>query len=519
MSRRILVVAFFTDWTTHLGTELEICQRSLDAGDELHILVCDGSIGGCRVNPDGDRSRCQMCLYRRLRSHQLLKGNPIEHFLSDYIKGYEDYPVESFSNIRDANAAKEFVHKGHSLGWGALSSAIDVYRDPEGKDERFAGVLPRLSRAAVLSYEGTLRFLTSQPRFDEAFIFNGRFECTLGARFAIEEHGGCSVVFHERGANIQRFTTFRDDILHSRNAATPRIRKHWEDTSDLTVAKREAELFFLNRRTGKGQDWWSFIAMQRSGTLPENWDPSRPNIAIFNSSEDEWASIGDEWKSSLYTRQSIGIIRIVSDLLERAPRTHIYLRMHPNLKDVHNSDIDRLHAIQSPNFTLIEPESPVSSYTLMEKADVILSFGSTMGIEAAYWGKTSVLAGPAEYENLGSVYVMKNHSEVLDTLLSIPPPLDRLGALQFGYYRQTVGEKFVYWQADGFIDGKFSGKSLHFRGTRFAQHVIRWSKRFSSRGLPVRLLCRIGDTLSNTYSFLGTIHKALKTNLRRIAKK
>ena len=129
-----------------------------------------------------------------------------------------------------------------------------------------------------------------------------------------------------------------------------------------------------------------------------------------------------------------------------------------------NADLRRLRNIQSPNLFLIEPDSSISSYELLDHATTVLTFGSTVGIEAAFWGKPSVLAGPALYEALGSVYLPRTHDEVIELLTQELLPLDRLGALQYAFYWQSLGEEFRYWVAEGFIDGKFRGQSLHFRG-------------------------------------------------------
>jgi hypothetical protein len=454
--------------------------------------MCDGGIGGCRVNPLGLANDCRLCLYRRIRGHQMLLGTVHEHYISDYIS--REVKLESFcSGVLSAEEAKSFCFDGAELGWGALSSAIDLLRDPEGRDARFAEILPRLTESAVLAYQATCSFLQSQAAFDAVYIFNGRFESTLGARLAVVKDGRSRLLLHERGANIGKYALFDDGKLHSRSAVNARIHQHWDRAADGTAAEKEAEVFFRKRRQGLAEDWWSFVSQQRVDAMPPSWNNRVKNIVIFNSSEDEWAAIGDEWSNSVYGRQSLGVEQIVSDIARLSPDSRIYLRMHPNLKGVRNADVDRIHAIRSPNFYLIAPEDEISSYALMEAADVVLTFGSTMGIEAAYWGKSSVLAGPAEYENLGSVHVMSSHEQVVDALLTIPAPLDRLGAIKYGYYRRTFGDDFRYWRASGFIDGVFSGQSLHPRGTAFSRLLIRVSRLLSSQSAVVRLLSRVAD--------------------------
>jgi len=60
----------------------------------------------------------------------------------------------------------------------------------------------------------------------------------------------------------------------------------------------------------------------------------------------------------------------------------------------------------------------VDSYDIVSAADVVLTFGSTIGIEAAYYGKPSILLGRAVYEDLGSCYVPSSHDELMKLLSS-----------------------------------------------------------------------------------------------------
>lgn len=496
---KVLIVGFFTEWVTHLGTELEIAQRHLDVGDEVHFLICDGVIGGCRDNPTGDAERCGRCLYRRNRSIQLLTRGVMSHYLSSFIETGGVEGLDSAASVVDKQSAIDWRFQGESLGWGALSSAVDVFRDPEGIDERFRLVLPRLSKAAALSYLGTLRFLEHSSRFDQVYVFNGRFECTLGAAKACLRYG-LRPSLHERGANVRRFAVFRDDILHSRKAQRSRIMSAWNAAANPAGAESVAMEFYQDRRKGCDKSWWSFTHRQQYGRLPQGWDATKKNIVIFNSSEDEMAAVGDEWKSDLYARQSIGIERIVADLNSVAPETRVYLRLHPNLSGVDNADMRRLRKIQSPNLFLIEPDSSISSYELLDHATTVLTFGSTVGIEAAYWGKPSVLAGPALYETLGSVYLPRTHQEVIELLTKELLPLDRLGALQYAFYWQSLGEEFRYWVAEGFIDGKFRGHSLHFRGVALLRIFNLLARHLSLQSGVMRAVSRLLDTVSQLKS-------------------
>ena len=77
----ILIVAFFNKWVTHLGTELELAEKHLQAGDAVTFLVCDGSVGGCMNNPEGNTTLCNICRIKRIDGLSQLSGNVAVHSL------------------------------------------------------------------------------------------------------------------------------------------------------------------------------------------------------------------------------------------------------------------------------------------------------------------------------------------------------------------------------------------------------------------------------------------------------
>lgn len=471
---KVLIISYFTKWVPHFGTELELAQIHLDRGDTVEFLGCDGCIIACQTNPQGDVNSCNACRLRRLRGMQLLSTQPVEHQLGDYLpKNIVETEDEILSAITDAESAKAFRYRDHDLGWGALSSTIDELRDPICESPQAKELLKRLARTALRSYLAVHSFLQTHQNFDRVYIFNGRFACTRGAYRACQEHEKLEIMIHERGSSVEKYELFGATMPHSRKRWHQSVCETWEAASRPDERGSIGRAFYEGRRMGSPLNWKSFISAQQKGRLPDDWDQSKNNVVIFNSSEDEFASIGDEWINPVYPKQSEGIRRVVSDALTRYPKMHIFLRMHPNLTDVVNKDVEMLHAIKSPNFTLIEPRSSVSTYDLLDVAERVLTFGSTVGIEATYWGKVSILAGRSFYDNLDAVHVARDHEHVMELLGANLVPKQVVNALKFGYHSQTFGIPFRHWKADGFLDGSFRGVPLRWSpATRIEGHIL-----------------------------------------------
>jgi len=268
----------------------------------------------------------------------------------------------------------------------------------------------------------------------------------------------CSV--HERGQDLQHYGIFENVMPHDLAYTELRIQEKWAEAHDHALRHEIAEKFYVERSQGVIQNWYSFTESQQSGLFPADWNPARQNIAIFNSSEDEFEAAGDEWLNPLYGKQQAGLERIVQSLSQSAHNIHLYLRVHPNLKGIDNIQTRQLATLKADFLTVIPADSPVSTYTLMKHANKVVSFGSTAGIEAVFWGVPSILAGRAYYESLGGTYNPGSHEELIALLHAPLSAKDKTAALMYGYYWNSYGLPFKYYEALGMNDGRFKGKRI-----------------------------------------------------------
>ena len=116
--------------------------------------------------------------------------------------------------------------------------------------------------------------------------------------------------------------------------------------------------------------------------------------------------------------------------------------------------------ISGDNFTLIPSDSKISTYALIDNCEKVLTFGSTAGIEATFWGKPSIMAGASMYLHLDAVYRPKTHEELLQMLTAQLKPKSKEDAIKYGYYFNTFGEKFKYFEATDFFEGTFKGEKV-----------------------------------------------------------
>jgi len=79
----------------------------------------------------------------------------------------------------------------------------------------------------------------------------------------------------------------------------------------------------------------------------------------------------------------------------------------------------------------------------MRAADIVFTYGSTSGVEAAYLGRPAVVMGPSAYDLLGCVHYAQSQKEIQEHLHK-PESLPAVNSLPYGLLMQRRGFNFEY---------------------------------------------------------------------------
>jgi len=410
-------VAIFSPYATvvpHFETELDIAQQHLDAGDQVEFFICTGQLANCDFNPNQEPERCQQCIGRRNMGLKLLSPT-----VSDpNLHRFEEHPIDPPNGPPTVDFRRESLRTRFDsvedlinyridqfdIGYAVLSSIVSICRDPEPDLAEHQGLVERFATTAFEAYFQTLNYLQTrrsenQP-IDRVYVYNGRF-AAMRAIFRACEKMKVDCFLHERGCDGQHYELLKNHLPHDLAMIEKAIRDRWEQAASNPDRERVANSWFHDRLNRVEKVWHSFVKDQQAGRLPDDFDASGKNISIFCSSDDEFVAIGKAWQNDLYPNQVTAIDWIARDVHRRQPETQIYLRVHPNLKDVENQRLSDMLSLDHPNLTIIKPEAPIDTYALIRASDTVASFGSSVGSEAVFWGKPSVLLGPCFYQNLG----------------------------------------------------------------------------------------------------------------------
>lgn len=442
---RILYV--LTSIYEFVNFSFEVDSIMTDArGNDVTVLMCDNSCGKCGGNPMGIGLICKKC---QKISRSIIQSIPNVKMLKmrDYYNAAIKHQSYEYRSLKELN---HIVYKDFEIGYGISSYYISLTRNQNPL------ITHKLKRIFDDWLDCSMKYtdiadcaITSD--YDRIYIVNGRyFNSKPFQEVAFSK--GLYIIMGESAINLLgRYVrmNFNNVRVHSVTGNTQNILKFWDDSKVAIEKRREiATSFFEKRINAIATNDKVYVKSQVKGMMPDDWDSNKQNIAIFNSSEDERAAIGGEFeKNNLFESQIEGVKFLIDNVKDS--NIHFYLRIHPNLKHIKYKYHLNLHKLSEnhDNITIIPGDSSISSYTLMQASDRIITFGSTMGVEAAYAGKEVMVMNPCFYYYLDVNYVPKSKQDVLDFVK---------GKISYSSNHENVLKYSYYYFNDerGFIDNK-----------------------------------------------------------------
>ena len=442
-------------WTTHLGTGLEIIQNHLDAGDHVKQFVCNSFLHVCDQNTGASPGICSLCMHKRNKAVSLL---------SDKIElveiNFPDINYDYLNPEMNLNGLKKIEHGGFDVGMAAASSLISLTRDASISVHANFALLNELINKSCGLYDFFIAKLT-QEKQDIVYVFNGRLIYDRALLRACE-HLKINYRIFDGAYDVNKYSLIENAMLHDIKDFEKRASDLWEKSEKKDEEKYKlGETFYLNSRYGSSKMRAFYAEKQQDELLPESWNDSLNNIVCFLSSEDEFAAIGDQWVMDLYTNQVDGLNKI-SASLQDYPATRLFIRIHPNSFNTNPSFIDSIYSLASEKVFIIPPDSPISSYTLMLKSDKVLTFGSSVGIEASFWSKPSINLGKSFYMNMGVAYNPRTHDEVIKMIEDKNlQALPKENTIKYGFYLLDDGLNYKYYHPINNGVVYFKGVDLH----------------------------------------------------------
>ncbi len=488
---KVLCTGLFPFWQCHFVAECNFIEEHLTAGDDVDVLTCEASLLACDANPKLQLPNCLTCIGIRESAVSLL-SKPINKRMlvsASAIAMLKNLRLPHFQCMEDLKA---FSIHGTCVGADVVSSIMTAVGDPNFDVVKNSKKIKKTIRDYLGVYLTALEYLNGGD-YSLVYIFNGRF-ASAKAWIRACEQTNTDYYTMERLGMPDRVLKIKNGTVHGFSSYAAWISEFWNKNKGVEDVRKEAVDFFEERPNGLLKGWNSFIKSQDRERLPAGWDSSKLNMGVFSSTDTEFAGIPEVFDGALYADQQSCYLRIAQILKEKDSSIHLYLRIHPNSKSEKNYWWDHEDFQNISNLTVIPPDSPISSYQLMNSCEKTIVFMTTMGIEASYWGKPSILLSNSPYKGIGAVYEPDSESAAIQLIcqrdLEAKP---REAALAYGGYRRMGAPTLPYSEP-------LDHCTLTFKGVRpnATQKVLkyywRWHSTVKSLPLPQFLKsawCRI----------------------------
>lgn len=451
--KKILFIEFW-NCTPHLETAFELAKKHLDGGDRVSFYFCGHDVlykEGVVVSPE------DCGLFRKLPEEQgaILIGLNKKNF-----HGRVSLPkieLEKLIEFEEINDLMNFKYKEFNVGLGVASSLVSNTKNSNPDLKKYKEIINEMIESGIQVFEFTKKIISIESP-DVIYLFNGRF-CNHRAVKSAAEELSIPIKYHERGANKNLYY-LQSYMPHDATKWQHDMKKKWEEVKNQTSAKIIAESFFKDRRAGLEQSWTSFTDYQKRDLLPQI-DSTKKIITYFSSSDDEFVAVGDIFKFEVWKNQFDALMDLI-EICKTDSNIQLFIRVHPHLSYKSFEDQQRWIAIKNiSGVNFISFDSEIDTYALIDESDVVVTAGSTVGIEATYWGKPSITLGPSHYSELNATYHPKSKSELSKLIHTMPKSLSKENTLIFGFNMATFGNEYKYYKADSLFKGKLLNVDLH----------------------------------------------------------
>jgi len=389
-------------------------------------------------NKNKEFSYSNVKLSRNIKSHNLLTRSP---------------------NIKDLQKRQ---WDGTAVGMAVSSFLISLTKDSDPSLNIYSKLISNLEITYFQIYD-YLSSLELNNFDDEIWICNGR---PFHERTVVEyaRKNSISIKYYEiggEGADQERWI-LHDNSPHDRIAHQESIKEHFKDVDpNLGLIH---EWFQSQLPGGKNIVTTKFESNVQIDSL-ENY------FVYFSSSDNEVSAISLDWESSW--ENQLNAVNALIKYFATQPKLKLIIRVHPSQKNKSEHDKRKWKALVSgeSNVTIYNYDSNIDSYQLLSRAQGVITFGSTIGVEAAFFKKPSALLARSRWDYLIPHQYLKTEVDIANWIGKVslgngPNEVEietcYLGSLMWGYYMKTAGHRWsiIKLKSDfrkgnvGYLDGR-----------------------------------------------------------------
>jgi len=406
-------------------------------GAQVHVLLCDGILHACEQCayawfPDQSNflangpqnSLCPNCYGRGAAVWKEVTANL--HLYGHFISADERREIEGAAETASVEECLLWKEADVSIGEQVRAAVIRYFGNSsiEDEDQETLKLVSRRYLAAALT---TLLVVQRCLELTDAQV-------VVSHHGIYVPQGIVGQVARSRGVRVVNWaTSYRDQTVIFSHGNTYHYTIMEEPVEkwaavELTPDREKRLLAYLrSRQQGKGD--WSFMGTERRGTtdpVPSNlWqklalDENKPTFALLTNVL---------WDAQLFYRNNafrdmLEWLFITIDYFVEHPELQLVVRIHPHerkagTRQLTNFEIRKHYQTLPSNVVVVDMESEISTYEIVDICRLALIYGTKMGVELTPFGIPVIACGEAWIRGKGISLDIHSKDQYLDVLSSL----------------------------------------------------------------------------------------------------
>ncbi len=432
-------------------------------GARAHGLLCDKALPACLACdvtwwPDHSeflrhgpqRTLCGPCYDPAAHMWDGL-GIPV-HRLSATLDSSERERCWTIAQTIPVDEMDTLEENGVRVGMHARSGALRYFARGTLDDEPEAEPVRRRYLAASLMAASALDRLFAREKFDVCVAHHGIY-VPQGILVDIARKHGTRLVTWNIAYRAGSFIFSHDDTYHFTLMTEPV--EAWENLPWSPALQNSLDDYMRARETG-AKDWITYqaAAPQTIAEIAGRYgiDFSKPTVAAFTNVL---------WDAQVFYQSNafpdmLGWLFDTIGWFAARPDLQLVIRVHPaevknplTTRQTAISEIGRAFPTLPPNVFIIPPDQSANSYVLARHSNAAIIYGTKMGVELAYMGVPTIIAGESWARNKGVTLDATSREDYFRLMKRLPlPQMDdatRARAAKYAFhffFRRTIPLEF-----------------------------------------------------------------------------
>ena len=436
----VLVYTDVVSWEMHVATTVEIINKHIEKGDKVFFVTRE--INELKCLPHNN-SFCKHCVKQ---SNYIFEKIFQKKIFKVDIKLQKKFDQPTFSSIEEI---LKFKYEKMPIGELVMSSITDENRQVFNNLISISNRISLLINAGINLYKEICELIDNE-KIDIVYSWNGR-RATTGPVLYAGIKKNIKFYSYMTGGTLSTYVAQPTTMVHDLNYGKKRLKElyeeYYEKGDDLqkNFFISDAKKFYNYLRYGGEKIWgYPFYKDLFDNKIPLEKKSKKKILTIFTSTYYEFYALGIGFRKK--KGKDINHYEILKQILSSPyilENYDIRIRWHPNLSFAGELEITEIKKIieNTKKKTIhYSPFHKVDPYKLLNYSDVIISFGSTIGIEATYYGKASILWGAAFYEDTGGVYEVDSLLDLENLLSRNIEPKPKINSLKYAFFERNKGE-------------------------------------------------------------------------------